>query len=396
MEKTILYIGGFNLPDKNAAAQRVIANSLIFEQLGYNVVLVGLTHDRGDAGIWFKRGNMDCVNLAYPSNISEWWNYLTSAKSYKQLIADYTPSAVIAYNHPAVALKKLLKHNRALGIKTFADCTEWYEPKEGNALFRMIKKWDVEKRMYEVHFKMDGIITISRFLDDFYKEKGKETVLLPPLVDLQDTKWTEKKENNNLSKTRLIYAGSPTGNKDRLDWIVGSLNRILPELRKDNSVELLIIGITEQQYRHMYQVGNDEQLPAFVTFLGRIAHEDVIQQLLHSDFQIFLRERSLPNMAGFPTKFAESISSKTLVLTNDTSNLTDYLENGKNGFLLNIENEQKLSDSLRKALSLPIKEIRRLRDEMDNTVFDYRKYILQMERFLANVLNPQLHNSSND
>ena len=387
MEKTILYIGGFNLPDKNAAALRVVANSLILEQLGYNVVLVGLTRDRGDAGVWFKRGNMECMNLAYPSSIDEWWNYLTSAKSYKQLIADYNPSAVIAYNHPAVALKKLLKHNRAMGIKTFADCTEWYEPKEGNALFKMIKKWDVKKRMYEVHFKMDGIITISRFLDDFYKEKGKKTVLLPPLVDIQDTKWTERKGNNDLNKTRLIYAGSPIDNKDRLDWIVGSLSRILSESGKDNSVELLIIGITEQQYRNMYQVGNDEQLPAFVTFFGRIAHEEVIQHLLHSDFQIFLRERNLSNMAGFPTKFAESISSKTLVLTNDTSNLTDYLENGKNGYLLNIENEQKLLESLKKVLSIPVKDIRQLRNEMDYTIFDYRRYVPQMKQFMHVAMN---------
>ena len=156
---------------------------------------------------------------------------------------------------------------------------------------------------------------------------------------------------------------------------------------KDNSVELLIIGITEQQYRNMYQVGNDEQLPAFVTFFGRIAHEEVIQHLLHSDFQIFLRERNLSNMAGFPTKFAESISSKTLVLTNDTSNLTDYLENGKNGYLLNIENEQKLLESLKKVLSIPVKDIRQLRNEMDYTIFDYRRYVPQMKQFMHVAMN---------
>lgn len=383
MKKTILYIGGFVLPDKNAAAQRVIANSLIFEQLGYKVVLVGLTRDRRDAGVWFKRGNMECMNLAYPSSIGEWWNYLTSDKPYQQLIADYDPTAVIAYNHPAVALKKLLKHNRHKGIKTIADCTEWYDPKEGNVLFKIVKKWDVEKRMAEVHLEMDGIITISRFLDDFYKGKGKKTVLLPPLVDLQDAKWTERKCNHDdENKTKLIFAGSLIENKDRLDWIVGSISRILPEMGKEDSVELLIVGVTEQQYRQMYQVGNDEQLPPFVKFLGRIAHEEVIQLLLQSDFQIFLRERNLPNMAGFPTKFTESISSRTLVLTNDTSSLTDYLENGKNGFLLDIENEQALADSLKKVLALSIKDIRQLRSQMDTSVFDYRRYIQKTEQFI--------------
>ena len=40
-KKTILYLGGFLLPDKNAAAHRVVNNSKIFEALNYNVILIG-------------------------------------------------------------------------------------------------------------------------------------------------------------------------------------------------------------------------------------------------------------------------------------------------------------------------------------------------------------------
>ncbi|MCK9163882.1 MAG: hypothetical protein M0O93_06000 [Bacteroidales bacterium] len=41
VNKTILYIGGFELPDKNAAAQRVISNGKILRDLGFNVVYIG-------------------------------------------------------------------------------------------------------------------------------------------------------------------------------------------------------------------------------------------------------------------------------------------------------------------------------------------------------------------
>ncbi len=37
---TILYVGGFELPDKNAAAHRVLSNGKIFRELGYNVVFI--------------------------------------------------------------------------------------------------------------------------------------------------------------------------------------------------------------------------------------------------------------------------------------------------------------------------------------------------------------------
>ena len=43
--KTIIYIGNFELPNKNAAAQRVIANGKIFRDLGYKVVYIGISKE---------------------------------------------------------------------------------------------------------------------------------------------------------------------------------------------------------------------------------------------------------------------------------------------------------------------------------------------------------------
>ena len=40
MKKTVLYIGGFQLPDKNAAALRVLGNAKILTELGYRVVFL--------------------------------------------------------------------------------------------------------------------------------------------------------------------------------------------------------------------------------------------------------------------------------------------------------------------------------------------------------------------
>ena len=38
--KTVLYVGGFILPDKNAAAQRVVGIAKILRDIGYNVVFM--------------------------------------------------------------------------------------------------------------------------------------------------------------------------------------------------------------------------------------------------------------------------------------------------------------------------------------------------------------------
>ncbi len=39
--ETILYIGNFDLPDKNAAAHRVLGNGCALRELGYKLVFVG-------------------------------------------------------------------------------------------------------------------------------------------------------------------------------------------------------------------------------------------------------------------------------------------------------------------------------------------------------------------
>ena len=43
--QTMLYVGGFVLPDGNAAAQRVVANAKLFSNIGYNVVFLNYSDD---------------------------------------------------------------------------------------------------------------------------------------------------------------------------------------------------------------------------------------------------------------------------------------------------------------------------------------------------------------
>ena len=374
----VLYLGGFDLPDKNAAAQRVVANAKILRALGYNVTLVGLDKVPGE----FEFEGFRCVNLKYPSTLHEWLQHLASIKQYQPFLEETGVGLVIAYNHPAAALEKLLNYNRKWNVKTLSDCTEWYEP-QGNWLFRKIKGLDVDKRMYDVHCRLDGIITISRYLDDFYHSKGVKTLLLPPLVDKQDKKWQTKGEVlQDGDIIRLLYAGSPGGTKDRLDIIIEALAAIAGEpcrFRFD------VIGIDEQQYRSVYMNGGQGQIPAFVHFHGRLPHKEAVAALKEADFQIFLRDDHLANRAGFPTKFAEAISAGTIVLTNASSNLKDYMVEGKNSFELDISSPERLAETLAKPLSLQREEIQNIKVNLNSNLFDYHNFINLTEQFLHSV-----------
>lgn len=376
----ILYIGGFDLPNRNAAAQRVLANAKIFKDLGFEVDLVGLSKNKGtDAPFLFE--GFKCVNLFYPKTMLDWRKLLFSIKQYLPFYNNDT-KLVIAYNHPAMALKKLYKYNKKHGIKTISDCTEWYEP-QGGKLFKLIKGWDVNQRMYKVHPMLDGIITISKYLDDFYIAKGVNTLLLPPLVDKKEQKWHIANESEDES-VKLMYAGSPAGTKDRLDIVINALAKIAST---GKNFQLNVIGITEEQYRNFYLNGEQKDIPSFVCFKGRMPHEHVIRQLRQADFQIFLRENHLANRAGFPTKFAETISAGTIVLTNASSNLKDYMIEGVNSYELDITDEDSLFKSLLRPLSLTKNEIRKQKVNIDSETFDYRKYVDKTNIFLNSILH---------
>lgn len=369
----ILYLGGFNLPDKNAAAQRVIANAKALRDLGWNMQLVGLDKQAGS----FNYEGFECVNLKYPSSAKNWIDYLISIKNYLPFLEKTKPEMVIAYNHPAVALSNLAAYCNKNDIKVVSDCTEWYTP-EGNIIQKTIKGWDTKKRMTDVHLRMDGIISISRYLHDYYTERGVKSLLLPPLVDIQEEKWSIRSEVKAANEIVLTYAGSP-GHKDALDRLV----KIVTDLPEEISVRFEIVGLNREQFLKAYNFEHD--LNKRVHFNGRIPHKETLKILSESDFQIFIREDNITTKAGFPTKFVESISAGVPVLTNLTSNIGDYLSEGVNGYPLDVTNDETLKASLLRVLRQPREEINNLKKSINRGTFDFRNYVPSIKNFIDNI-----------
>lgn len=365
----ILYIGGFELPDKNAAAQRVVANAKLLRELGHEVVLMGVDKSRAGTGGGVKKYGEDfwgfpSYGVAYPGTFLRWIRFVTSVRSEIDFIRENKIDCVVAYNFPALALWRLWRWCRRRGVCVVSDCTEWYIP-SGNFLRKFIKAADIDFRMKFVHQRLDGLIAISRYLYDYYKPKMRNVLLLPPLVDKADGKW---RASSGVRERELsfVYAGSPGGTKDRLDWTITLLSGII----KENKIpfRFTVLGITEEEY--LKTAALPENIRGSVSFLGRVSHKEALSVVASSDYQIFFRERNLANMAGFPTKFVESISCGTPVITNDFSNIADYMKGGKNGWLLDLNDSEKNRTVMNELLvSGKIKK-----PEVQDDIFDYRHY----------------------
>lgn len=362
--KKILYIGGFAMPNKNAAAQRVLSIAKSLRDAGFLIEFYGVTRDGDCYGVV---DNFLYEAIPYPKNTVAWIKY-AKGDNIIGYIKSKSPDIVITYNYPVLAQEKVIRYCHKHGIKVVGDITEWYMPTN------LLKKADTFFRMTFSNKHLDGIIAISRYLYNYYS--GQHIIQLPPFVDIQENKWKQKLHILYLDKIKLIYAGRPSLTKDRLDYIVKGIAKI-----PNSNFILNVVGITKEQYVSIY--GEDSFIDSVnILFHGVLPHNDTIRILMESDFHIFFRPNIKVNNAGFPTKFVESMTAGIPVIMNKISNVDDYLIDGKNGFMSQSSNEDDIRMVLERVSKLSRKEISSIKENIDRTYFDYHRYTESLSKFM--------------
>lgn len=360
MGKSILYLGGFEMPDKNAAALRVLSNANLLREMGYKVSFIGISKNIKSTPK-IVNGFKSC-SVPYPNGIFAWIYHIFIFIKFSKILS-YKPDYVVLYNFPAIASFRILIKCHKSGIKVVHDITEW----ESNNRWTptdIMRKIDIKLRMEYCIKRMDGVIAISRYLYDYYSNYTN-TILVPPTVDINDIKFKRNRRLIANHPIRLVYAGNiGRGNKEKLDYIVNCVSKM-------NSMKLTIVGFTLQQYKKIY--GEPLEDLCNIEFRGFVPHQDAIKIILSSDFHMIIRENSLKNMAGFPSKLVESMSCCTPVIATNFSNICDYITNGKNGFIVNESNT--LLDILRHISQMTDYEIIKMKEQCrDFDKFDYRYY----------------------
>jgi glycosyltransferase involved in cell wall biosynthesis len=395
---TIIYIGGFELPDKNAAAQRVMANAKIFRDLGYNVIFIGFNKSlQRDSRIINTKtvcSGFEAWSVPYPAGKLDWLKQIINPIGLKEIIGklDTNIHSIICYNYPAIAeyrVKRICKKNNALFIP---DVTEWYGTSSNGYVTSLIKWIDTSLRMRVVNFLADGLITTSTYLTEFYISKVNNIVELPTLYDKIALKNNvEFFQKNDQKIKRILYAGNPfsantsknskSGVKERLDKVIALLGKV-----ENKNFILDIYGIDKNRYLEVYPGHADllYMLNGQIIFNGRRAHSEVINAIANSDFTIFFRDTNRVTKAGFPSKYSESIACGTPVITNLMSNINPYIVQSKNTFLVDIDSTGKSLLDMENILALSDVELQQAKEFcLSDRHFDFRAYIDSVSLFLT-------------
>lgn len=344
----IVYVGAFEFPAGNAAAQRALANALMLRDLGYRVVLMGLSRQMSP-GQPPRRADhadvpFDCWETAFPGSMLDWFRRITTIGEVRQVVGHYPSDqigAVIAYDYPAVAQARLIRFCRSIGARAVAEVTEWYSVSRLVSPAALLRNIDRPLRMRVVNPRMDGLIVASRYLADFYSPKGRPVVVMPSLMS--DPSPIAGQASPDGTPKRLFFAGSGwdpavvretrEGPKDRLDKVIEVLDAALT-LGADFRLDAY--GVDQGAYLEVMPGHSPllERLGDRVVFHGRQPRDVVRATLRDADFSIFLRKDSIVSRAGFPTKLAESVHFGTPVITNDVGDAALYQQPGQTGFFI--------------------------------------------------------------
>lgn len=393
---TIIYVGGFELPDRNAAAQRVCNNASIFRDLGYKVILLGTSRDRPYDGTVYPAaenvGSAAAWEVGYPASTGQWFDMIRADWPLRRLVESgavdpANVAAIICYNYPAIAQARLSRLAHSWGASAFADCTEWYGTRSWTTPANVVKNLDVALRMRWVNRRMDGIITTSPYMTQHYSANSIPVVEIPTLIEEPGSHDAGILANDGPLSLLAVASGFGEGTlekdvHDRIDWILDILDRVSDKVPP---FVLSIAGVDRERYLSVFpqHCGLLERLGAQVEFLGRIPRVELLDRLQKAAFAFVLRHQSRVTLAGFPSKYSEAITYGTPVIVNRIPSIASYHVETCTGFTIDTDDRDKATTALRAILKRDrsvIEEMKRFCRE--SHIFSASNFVTPVQDFL--------------
>ncbi len=378
---TVICLTFNNFPNQDAGSVRLLALAKGIAEAGYVVKIISMGKNvtngwqRVEDGIYHMS-----VRNAKTGKISLLKNYLMfNSKVNLELDKIDDLKAVFVFNtfYYVFDNRYLMK----LGVPLIYDSTEWYnacEFKQRFFSFEYISNSIIVKHKLHKPWK---VIAISRLLEKHYQKKGLEVKRIPAVMDVNSFPCITYEPNE---KIKVVYAGSP-GKKDALFMIIEGLS-LLPETVR-NKYDFRIIGSTEAQF---VEQNKSQEIPANVTFVGRLPREQVISELATADYTTFLRDNKMRFVnAGFPSKLAESMSMGVPVITNLTSDLSDYLSDGEDAIIVEGFTSKDYAEALIKVTEISRDKLVEMHKKARQTsveCFDYSNYSIDLGNLITGVV----------
>jgi glycosyltransferase involved in cell wall biosynthesis len=346
---TIIYVGGFNFDKTNASSIRVIENARFFQNLNFDVKVLGKISLKDNEYSIFIKG-VEIFDIEESKNSFAY--DITTIKSKVESSVnniDY----IIAYNYPPIAFNKLIKYCASNSIILIPDITEWYGIDGKFTLMKGFRFILNEWRMSMLNKRCHNKIIASSYLQKVYNTSNN---LRLPFVTIDKFHFENEIiiDKNNLI---FVYAGSPGENfsKDRLDIVIKAFAN---SKSQHNNFTLNIVGLSKDELLKIDTIRDDIiNLDSNLVCFGRVRNEESINIIKKSNLVVFAREINRVSSTGYPTKVFEAFKYGLPVVTNKTSDIALDL-NKSNGFIVDNPDINEFSTCINKILSMGIEDLK--------------------------------------
>ena len=215
---------------------------------------------------------------------------------------------------------------------------------------RQIEK--LKKRRQKILVNADKIIAVSNFIADIAKRIGagadKIKVIYNSIDFVEerdiDLEAVRNIKNHYGQNSKIIVTACQL-----MPWKgVDGLIKILPALEKKiGSLSLLVLG-EGQELNNLRQLANDLDVAPFVYFLGKIERKHIFNYFKAADLFILNT-----NYEALSYTLLEVMAASTPIITTNIGGNPEVIENGKNGFLVNYNNQEQLIEAAVKILNDP-------------------------------------------
>lgn len=370
-------------PDMDAGAIRVHMFAKMLIEAGYSVYVISM----GETTKYHLKNEQDGIrHVSFRGQSSKaifkvMYYLLFSARLLVMLTRmDFDVIIHTQLNYSCLQVLRMYtkKHRNTLVY----DSVEWFSESE--------YKKGARDRSYKLNNnyntkwidKPSKVITISSYLEEHFRSRGIDSIVIPVIMDIYKIK-VEKKMNGHL--VEILYAGRP-GRKDYIDVVCNAIDLLSDEDK--NKIRFVILGCNEKQLINVCNVDKKllERNKNVICARGRVPRPVVLDEYCNADFTILLRpQNERYAKAGFPTKFVESMACSTPMICNLTSDLVNYAKNHENCIVLQDIECKTVADSLKQVLKLSNEEIRIMEGKARLTAekyFDYRSYASAFLNFI--------------
>ncbi len=234
-----------------------------------------------------------------------------------------------------------------------------------------LKKW-YEKICRFLFDSPDVVISPSKWLMDFYSEKGffknsKKLIIPNPVIISLPSKMAESRQQQTVN---LLYLGQIEEHKG-VPFLVNTFKDFLKYQTQNTKYQLLIAG-DGSRLEEIKKIAADEPR---IKILGRVPHEKINEVLSQADFTI------VPSLCyeNSPGVIYESFSFGVPVIAAKIGGVAELVEDGINGFTFEAGDEEDLLRVLKLSIENRGQD---LRQNALNTVKG-----LEIEEYIAKLLN---------